>query len=147
MICRPFIWLHVLFDSWVFHCSTLSSYTNFSLVNLFFMRPVNLFARTLQLVGYTKLLGQYSSTNYQLPLLQIKSSTLVCIIIVELLMIKYCLNVWWSACFARWTLSFQLLPPSWNIRHSNILWESKFFKFDQIFKENHKNLWNQTNIL
>ena len=88
-----FIWFRV------FHCSTLSSYTNFSLVNLFFMRPVNLFARTLQLVGYTKLLGQYSSTNYQLPLLQIKSSTLVCIIIVELLMIKYCLNVWWSACF------------------------------------------------
>ena len=36
------------------------------------------------------------------------------------------------------TAPFHVLPQSSNIRHSNILGESKFFKFDQIFRENHK---------
>ena len=37
----------------------------------------------------------------------------------------------------------KILPLPWNIRHSNTFEESKFFKFDQIFKKNHKNLWHK----
>ena len=39
-----------------------------------------------------------------------------------------------------------LLPPSWNIRHFNITGESKLFKFDQIFRENHKKIYYTRHI-
>ena len=62
----------------------------------------------------------------------------------------------WHMLLILWDLTFvetfceigdQILPLSWNIRHFSIFGKSKFFKFNRSFRENHKNLWYQTDIL